>query len=83
MPRHIDAIFENGAFRPVGSGNLEFSDGEFVRLIVDVNYANGSENLVDVLSLATRVYAGLSIDEVNDIERIAKDRTRFFSSEDR
>lgn len=70
------AVFENGAFRPASSEEISLPDGARVRLTVEA-IAQGAHE--DVLALAANVYAGLSDSEVADIERIAMDRTHFFS----
>jgi hypothetical protein len=49
------------------------NEGEQVRIIIECKSAPE-----DVLELAGRVYAGLSDEEVDDVERIALDREAFF-----
>ena len=76
MTKHVDAVYENGAFRPVGDTEISLSDGDRVRLTVEPILPNTG---LDVLKLAAKVYAGLSGGDVAEIERIALDRTNFFS----
>lgn len=76
MTRNLDAIYENGAFRPVGDTDFTFSNGTRVRLTVEPVPLDSESNVLD---LAAKVYAGLSHEDVADIERIATDRTDFFS----
>jgi len=76
MTKNVDAIYENGTFRPVGDADIPLPNGTRVRLSVERLDApqNG-----DVLDLAANVYAGLSDQEIADVEQIATDRTDFFS----
>jgi predicted DNA-binding antitoxin AbrB/MazE fold protein len=66
-----EAVFQNGAFRPVQPIPTAFAEGQHVRLVVEVE-----DN--DVLNLATGVYEGLSDAEVREVEQIALDRRDFF-----
>ena len=77
MTKDVDAIYENGAFRPVDAADIPLADGTRVRLSVELLDPphNG-----DVLDLAASVYAGLSEQDITDVEQIATDRTDFFSS---
>jgi predicted DNA-binding antitoxin AbrB/MazE fold protein len=78
MSKHVvDAIYQDGAFRLVGAYPLNLEEGRRVQLVIDDAKPNGAKK--DVLVLAAQVYAGLSKEEVLDIERIATDRSRFFS----
>ncbi len=76
MTKNLDAIYENGAFRPIGDAEITLSDGTRVRLTVEPVLLDSGRNVLD---LAAKVYAGLSDEDVADIERIATDRTNFFS----
>ena len=76
MTRNLDAVYENGAFRPTGDADITLPDGARVRLTVEPISQDVEENVLD---LAAKVYAGLSDEDVADIERIATDRTSFFS----
>ncbi len=67
-----EAIFQNGAFRPVQPISAAIAEGQHVRLVVEVDNN-------DILSLATGVYEGLSDAEVKEVEEIALDRRDFFS----
>lgn len=69
----LKAVYEDGKFRLLEPSAIELNEGEQVRLIVESVSAPE-----DVLSLAGRVYAGLSDEEVDDVERIALDRGAFF-----
>lgn len=75
MKQPIDAVYERGAFRPLASEGLRLAEGQRVRLIVDVSLSDDE----DPLSLAAKVYEGLSDEEIDEIEKIALDRSHFFS----
>jgi predicted DNA-binding antitoxin AbrB/MazE fold protein len=74
MKQTIDAVFENGSFRPLDNHSLPFLQGQRVKLIVEAP----SEPQEDLVELATQVYEGLSDKEVDEIEQIALDRRDFF-----
>jgi predicted DNA-binding antitoxin AbrB/MazE fold protein len=72
----IHAVFENGAFRPLEPLPVSMNDGDAVGLRIEKLGQRTS------LELATKVYDGLSPNEIDDIERIALDRSRFFGDRD-
>ncbi len=74
MKNAIEAIYENGAFRPLQPDAVVIPDGQLVRLTIE----NETEH--EQLKLAAEVYEGLSESEIADIERIALDRSNFFGS---
>jgi predicted DNA-binding antitoxin AbrB/MazE fold protein len=74
MKQTIDAVFEDGSFRPLENRPLPFSQGQHVKLIVEAP----SEPQEDLIELAGQVYEGLSDKEVDEIEHIALDRSDFF-----
>ena len=76
MTKNVDAIYEDGAFRPIESDALSLHDGARVRLTVEQVTDDSATNVLD---LAAKVYAGLSDEDVAQIENIATDRTNFFS----
>ncbi len=76
MKQILDAIYENGVFRPLTS--LEISEGQSVRLIVETTSDSTPE---DMLNLAARVYEGLSGEDIDEIEKIARERRDFFGEE--
>lgn len=71
MAKSCEAVFENGVFRPLTAPS-DITEGQRVKLTVE------AETPEDVLSLAAKVYDGLSGDEIDEIERIALDRRDFF-----
>jgi predicted DNA-binding antitoxin AbrB/MazE fold protein len=74
MSQTLDAVFEGGRFKPVDNGSLPFSEGQRVKLTVEVP----TETQGDVLSLAGQVYEGLSDKDIDEVERIALNRGSFF-----
>ena len=73
MAQALEAIFEDGKFRLLEKPAVPLRDGQHVRLTVEAEATSE-----DVLELAGQVYAGLSDEEVDDVERIALDRRSFF-----
>ncbi|MGD0382062.1 MAG: antitoxin family protein [Thermoguttaceae bacterium] len=74
MKNAIEAIFENGAFRPLQPDTVALSNGQVVRLTIE------NEPNPEQVKLAARVYEGLSDSDINDIERIALDRGNFLAT---
>ena len=68
----VEAIYQDGVFKPVDSPEL--ADGERVRLTVEQVQVAGPE---DILRLARQVYAGLSPQDVDEIEADARRRPLF------
>ncbi|WP_199245084.1 antitoxin family protein [[Phormidium] sp. ETS-05] len=73
MKQILDAIYENGVFRPLK--NIDISEGQSVRLIVETTSSLSPE---DLLNLAAQVYEGLSDEDIQEIEELARDRRNFF-----
>lgn len=71
MTKTIEAIFENGVFKPTSPPDI--SEHKRVTLIIKEN----NEETPDILSLASTVYDDLSQSDIEDIEKIALDRSRF------
>lgn len=74
MTQTLEAVYENGTFRPVDPKGLTISNGQRVRLTVD------DQPEPDVLRLAASVYEGLTDKEIGEVEEIALDRKRFFGT---
>jgi predicted DNA-binding antitoxin AbrB/MazE fold protein len=66
----IDAIYEHGSLRLIDPDSLPLQEGQRVRLVVSPE--------PDVLQLAAEVYAGLSEEEIGQVESIALNRKGFF-----
>jgi predicted DNA-binding antitoxin AbrB/MazE fold protein len=74
MKNAIEAIYENGSFRPLQPETVALPNGQLVRLTIE------NEPQPEQLKLAARVYEGLSNHEIDDIERIALNRGDFFAT---
>ncbi len=74
MTQTLDAIFKDGSFKPLENGSLPFSEGQRVKLTVETP----SETQDDLINLASQVYDGLTEEEVDEVERLALDRSNFF-----
>lgn len=72
MKLALNAIYENGTFRPIHRDSLKLLDGQQVQITVD------DELEPETLQLAARVYDGLSPDQIDEIERISLQRSNFF-----
>ena len=59
----IEAVYEHGSFRPVAPADLEFAEGQKVRLAVEP-----MDDPDEVLALARRVYEGLPDEQIDSIE---------------
>lgn len=70
----IEAIYQNGMFKPIKPISEEFEEGAKVKLIVEAE--NKETN--PIMKIAENFYEGLSEEEVNEIEKIALDRSNFF-----
>ncbi|KKO20909.1 MAG: hypothetical protein DCC43_14315 [Candidatus Brocadia sp.] len=71
MVKSVEAIFENGVFKPLEKMDLE--EHKKVTIIV----TNEPEEIFDTLFLVSMVYDGFSAQEIEDIEKVATDRSRF------
>lgn len=72
MRQAIDAIYENGTFKPFHPDQIHLPNGRCVILLVD------DSPLPKPLRLALGVYEGLSETEIDEVEHIALDRRHFF-----
>ncbi len=71
MTHTVEAVFENGTFRPIDP--IELSNGQHVKLVIEV-----AEN--DPLALVQEVYSGLSEEDIDEIEKVILDRGNFFEN---
>lgn len=69
----LDAVFENGVFRPLTPLNIAIPEGQQVRLVVEA-----IESPAEALALAIQVYDGLSEKQIDEIEQIILKRRNFF-----
>ena len=65
MKESIDAIYENGVFRPLKPPTI--SDGLKVRLEVETLSESNAE---DLLELAAQVYNSLSNEQIEEIDTL-------------
>lgn len=72
MTQTIEAIYQNGMFKPLGPVSKDLSDGEKVKLVVETEEEN------PIMKLAENFYDGLSEEDIDEIEKIALDRSNFF-----
>ena len=72
MKHAIDAIYENGAFRPLQPDAIAMHEGQHVQITID------DQGEPEALRLAVEVYDGLSSRDIDEIEQIALDRSNFF-----
>jgi len=78
MPKQtFDAVYQDGAFHLVGAHPHNLEEGHRVQLVFEDTTPNGAEKTN--LDFAAQVYVGLSEEEISEVERIAMDRSRFFS----
>lgn len=73
MTQVLEAIFENGVFRPLKPPEL--AEGQRVSLIVEAGEPLSPDQM---LELAGKVFEGLNDEQIREIERIALDRQDFF-----
>jgi predicted DNA-binding antitoxin AbrB/MazE fold protein len=76
MKQTLDAIYENGVFRPLESPKI--SEGQKVKLTVETTLVSSPD---DMLELAAQVYQGLSAEQIDEIEKIALNRCDFFGEQ--
>jgi predicted DNA-binding antitoxin AbrB/MazE fold protein len=69
----IDAVYEDGAFRPLAPLDEPIAEGQKVRIRVET-----VPSPEEMTRLAASVYEGLSDEEIDEIEKIILDRS-FFS----
>ncbi len=73
MKETIEAIYENGIFRPLTRPLLP--EGKRIKLTME---SAVDENAEEILELAAKVYEAISTEEIEKIEKIAMDRSSFF-----
>jgi len=72
MKQFVEAIYEDGVFRPVLP--MELPVGERVRVEIDVQ---PKVDVAAMLALAHKVYDGLSPEEIAEMEEVILDRSNF------
>jgi predicted DNA-binding antitoxin AbrB/MazE fold protein len=76
MSQTVNAIYENGVFRPLNHPNIP--EGQTVQLSVEIAPKLTPE---EMLQLAANVYEDLSSQQIDEIEQIALERHDFFEVE--
>lgn len=71
MPKTVEAIFEGGVLIPMSPLNI--SEHKKVTLIIEDEPGESA----DILSLSSKIYNGLSPEDIKEIEQLAIDRSRF------
>ena len=74
MMQTIEAIYQNGMFKPLNPVSEEITDGKKVEITINDKKLSPEE----MLELASQVYEGLSEEDIDEIEKIALDRSNFF-----
>ncbi len=69
----IEAVYEHGSFRPIAPVDMNFTEGQKVRLVVE---QIGDPD--DILALAVQVYEGLSDEQIDSIEQLSRRGENFF-----
>ena len=69
----IEAVYERGSFRPIAPVDMNFAEGQKVRLVVEQ-----IENPDDILALAAQMYDGLNDEQIDSIEQHLRRRENFF-----
>jgi predicted DNA-binding antitoxin AbrB/MazE fold protein len=72
----IEAIYEDGRFRLVQTPTIPLHDGQRVRLLIETEASPDA-----ILELAANVYAGLSAQDIQEVEQIALQRQDFFGGD--
>lgn len=68
----IEAVYENGVFRPLSPVSDSVVEGQHVRLAIEA-----AEDPQDSLELLRSVYSGLANEEIDEIEKIMLDRSNW------
>ena len=76
MTQTIEAIYQNGIFKPLNPVSDEIAEGKKVKLVVETE--PDEEEVNPIMKLAENFYEGLSDEDIEEIERIALDRSNFF-----
>lgn len=78
MSKPIEVVYESGGFRLVGNAKVHLDEGERVRITIE---KADKDSDARVLELAGAVYDGLAESEIDEIESVATDRSRFFTDD--
>lgn len=78
MTETIEAIYQNGDFKLLKPLPFALNEGQQVKLVVEAEEASAKDRAAKMLELASKVYEGLSAEEIDEIETIALNRSNFF-----
>jgi predicted DNA-binding antitoxin AbrB/MazE fold protein len=78
MTQTIEAIYQNGIFKPLNPISDEFAEGEKVKLVVETE--TESEEVSPIMKLVENFYEGLSEEDIEEIEKVTLDRSNFFGN---
>ena len=78
MSQMIEAIYENGVFRPLEADKLNLAEGQQVRVSLS-GYVADPREVEESLKEVTSILDGLSPEEIEEFESVALDRSQFFS----
>lgn len=70
--RSLEAVFEDGVFRPIGREPVTLADGEHVLLTIETELPTG-----DPLESLMKVFDGMTEEQIRQVEEIALDRSNF------
>jgi len=73
MRQTIEAVYQNGMFKPLNPVSEEITEGKTVEITIKDKESSANE----IMKLAENFYEGLSEEEINEIEKIALDRSNF------
>ncbi len=76
MAQKIEAIYQNGMFKPLTPLSEEISEGKTVILSVKTREESANE----ILKAAENFYEGLSESEIAEIEKVMLDRSNFIGN---
>ena len=65
MTQTIEAIYQNGMFKPLKPISKEISEGETVEIIIKDKRLSPDE----MLELAGKIYEGLSNEDIEEVEK--------------
>lgn len=74
MTQIIEAIYQDGIFKPLNAISKEIAEGKKVKLVVETE----DDEINPIMKLAENFYEGLSNKDVEEIEKVALDRSNFF-----
>lgn len=71
MSKTVEAVYENGVFKPVVP--IDMPEHKKLFLVIEEE----TEVSAEILSLASNVYKGFSAKDIEDVEKVALDRSHF------